>query len=264
MLNGVLNKVSTELHFHEETYKQSYSYSENFKEIAFSGKLYNAQKLKKKLLTRNHLFKTDSDSEVILKAYYNQNQISRLVKNKPISTFNVDQQLYQYFHNLNTNESVNRMMYTAFKFVLPNDMLVKTDWMSKINGLEIKTPFLDHRVLELAYKVPLNFKMRGAKGKIILKETYSDLLPNDILFAKKRGFEIPLAEWFKTELKELVVSSLTKEKVEKANLVHFDTVETIIDEHMKSKKNHANLIWSLIVLHKWHENFLGKVEGGRK
>ncbi|MCM3639281.1 asparagine synthase (glutamine-hydrolyzing) [Sporosarcina luteola] len=195
---------------------------------------------------------------------YDQDQISRLVKHKSINRFKVEEQLSDYFSYLNTNESVNRMMYTDFKFALPNDMLVKTDRMSKINGLEIRSPFLDHKVVELAYEIPLKFKMRRANGKIILKETFSDLLPNKILTAKKRGFEIPLAEWFKTELKELVVSSLTRETVEKVNLVHFDTVETIIEEHMKSKKNHANLIWSLIVLHKWHENFLRNVEGGEK
>ncbi|WP_252503977.1 asparagine synthase (glutamine-hydrolyzing) [Sporosarcina sp. Marseille-Q4943] len=195
---------------------------------------------------------------------YGQDEISRLVKHKSFNKFNVDEQLSDYFFYLNTNESVNRMMYTDFKFALPNDMLVKTDRMSKINGLEIRSPFLDHKVVELAYEIPLKYKMRRANGKIILKETFSDLLPDKILTAKKRGFEIPLAEWFKTELKELVVSSLTKEKVEKANLVHFPAVQTIIEEHMKSKKNHANLIWSLIVLHKWHENFLRNVEGGKK
>lgn len=195
---------------------------------------------------------------------YDHDQISRLVKNQSLKKFNVDKQLFNYFHYLNTNESVNRMMYTDFKFVLPNDMLVKTDRMSKINGLEIRSPFLDHKVVELAYEIPLKFKLRGTNGKIILKETFADLLPNDIITARKRGFEIPLAEWFKDELKELIFSSLTKEKVEKANLVHFDIVEIIIEEHMKSKKNHANLIWSLIVLHKWYENFLRNVEGKEK
>lgn len=195
---------------------------------------------------------------------YGQDEISRLVKNKSSNRFNVDQQLLHYFQYLNTNEPVNRMMYTDFKFALPNDMLVKTDRMSKINGLEIRSPFLDHQVVELAYEIPLKYKKRGAQGKIILKETFSDLLPKDILTAKKRGFEIPLTEWFKNELKELVVTSLSKEKVEKANLVHFHIVEIIIEEHMKSKKNHANLIWSLIVLHKWYENFLRHIEGGEK
>ncbi|MCG7345456.1 asparagine synthase (glutamine-hydrolyzing) [Sporosarcina sp. ACRSL] len=195
---------------------------------------------------------------------YDHDQISRLVKNKSLNRFNVDEQLFHYFHYLNTNEPVNRMMYTDFKFALPNDMLVKTDRMSKINGLEIRSPFLDHKVVELAYEIPLKYKMRRTQGKIILKETFSDLLPKDILTAKKRGFEIPLNEWFKNELKELVASSLSKEKVEQANLVHFHIVEIIIEEHMKGKKNHANLIWSLIVLHKWYENFLRHVEGGEK
>lgn len=192
---------------------------------------------------------------------YDPDQISRLVKHKSENSFNVDKQLLNYFQYLNTNEPVNRMMYTDFKFALPNDMLVKTDRMSKINGLEIRSPFLDHKVVELAYEIPLKFKRRGANGKIILKETFSDLLPKEIINAKKRGFEIPLAEWFKEELKELVVSSLAKEKVEKANLVHFHAIETIIEEHMKGKKNHANLLWSLIVLHKWHENLLRNVGG---
>lgn len=195
---------------------------------------------------------------------YDHDQITQLVKNRALNKFNVDGQLLSYFQYLNTTEPVNRMMYTDFKFALPNDMLVKTDRMSKINGLEIRSPFLDHKVVELASEIPLNYKMRGKNGKIILKETFSDLLPKEIITAKKRGFEIPLAEWFKEELKELVLSSLTREKVEKADLVHFPIVEIIIEEHMKSKKNHANLLWSLIVLHKWYENFLRNIEGEEK
>ena len=192
---------------------------------------------------------------------YDSDQISKLVINKSFNKFNVDKQLLDYFNHLNSEEPVNRMMYTDLKFALPNDMLVKTDRMSGIHGLGIRSPFLDHKVVELAYEIPLTYKMRGTNRKIILKETFSDLLPKEILAAKKRGFGIPLAEWFKKELKELVYSSLTKEKVEEANLVHFHMVNTIIEEHMESKKNHANLLWSLIVLHKWLENFNRNVEG---
>ncbi|MFC6040239.1 asparagine synthase-related protein [Paenisporosarcina macmurdoensis] len=191
---------------------------------------------------------------------FNKDQVSKLLK-KPTknNTFNVDKQLHDYFYYIKDAEPVERMMYTDLKYALPNDMLVKTDRMSMLNSLEIRSPFLDHKIVEMAFNIPLQYKIIGTKRKIILKDTFSEFLPNEILNAKKRGFGIPLAEWFKSELKELLLSTLSKENVESANLVNYSVVSEIIIEHQNGKKNHANLLWSLVVLHKWYEKFMKSI-----
>lgn len=186
---------------------------------------------------------------------YEKDQIALLVKNKVTSMIDIDEQLFHYYHFLEHADAIHQMMYTDLKFTLPNDMLVKINRMSSMHNLETKLPLLDEQIIEYAYTIPTNYKIRGTKRKIILKEAFQHLLPKEIITAKKRGFSIPLAEWFKNELKEMVYCTLSKEKIENANLVNFNIVERIIEEHMTNRINHANLIWSLLVLHKWHEHF---------
>src|SRR5699024_1261585 len=103
-----------------------------------------------------------------------------------------DEKIEQYFNYLNTNQPVNQMMYTDVKFALPNDMLVKVERMTRLNSLLVRSPFLDKDVIDFAFNIPLKYKMRGNNRKIILKDTFNELLPNEVLNAPKKGFGIPI------------------------------------------------------------------------
>ncbi|MFQ5559764.1 MAG: asparagine synthase (glutamine-hydrolyzing), partial [Nitrospinota bacterium] len=108
-------------------------------------------------------------------------------------------------------ENINKILFTDIHTCLPNDMLVKVDSMSMANSLEVRSPFLDFRVVEEVMKMPGQFKIEKTCLKKILKETFHDILPAHLVNRPKQGFEIPVGEWFRNELKELFFDTLVKE-----------------------------------------------------
>ena len=98
-------------------------------------------------------------------------------------------------------DNINKMLYTDISTCLPNDMLLKVDWMSMANSLEVRSPFLDYNVVELAMSFPGNYKIHKSHLKRILKDSFSDILPPKIQNRSKQGFEVPIGEWFKNEIK---------------------------------------------------------------
>jgi len=165
-----------------------------------------------------------------------------------------DEKIEQYFNYLNTNQPVNQMMYTDVKFALPNDMLVKVERMTRLNSLLVRSPFLDKDVIDFAFNIPLKYKMRGNNRKIILKDTFNELLPNEVLNAPKKGFGIPIGEWFKKELRPLLLDVLSEENVKDTGLFNYSEIERILSSHFNERDNNANILWTLFVFHYWYHN----------
>src|SRR5207249_5573840 len=101
------------------------------------------------------------------------------------------------------SDRINRMLYTDCRLGLPGDMLAKVDMASMANALEVRVPFLDHRVVEHAFRIPGRWKIGALRGKRILRQTFRDVLPPAIVRRSKRGFEPPVGEWFRRELRDL-------------------------------------------------------------
>jgi asparagine synthase (glutamine-hydrolysing) len=131
------------------------------------------------------------------------------------------QSLLNYYRN----DELNSILFSDFKDSLPGDMLTKVDWMSMQNSLEVRVPFLDHRVVELAFKMPSSLKLRNGQGKYILKETFKDLLPASLHDRPKAGFEVPISRWLKTDLKFLVEQYLAEERIRDQGLFDHDIVK---------------------------------------
>lgn len=139
------------------------------------------------------------------------------------------------------------MMYMHLKSNLPNDYLVKVDRMSMSNSLETRAPFLDFRLIELMYGVHKNVKMQGWERKSVLRNTVARQLPEQIIKAPKRGFGVPLREWFKQDsyLEDLRFSNA-------GELLSNETIQGIVDGNRKGYSDNGNFLWTLIML----ESFL--------
>ena len=111
----------------------------------------------------------------------------------------------------NINANYNSILYTDIQLVLENDMLVKVDRMSMSNSLEVRVPFLDHKIVDFAFTLPTNFKIDKNQQKKILKDAFKDYLPDELYNRKKQGFEVPLLKWFKTDLKSMITDDLLKD-----------------------------------------------------
>lgn len=150
------------------------------------------------------------------------------------------------------DDSLNRMLYADLTQSLPNDMLNKVDWMSMKNALEVRVPLLDHRVVEFAFNMPGDLKMRHGKGKYILLETFKDILPKSLLNRPKMGFEIPISKWLKTDLKFLIDDYLSKERIQRQKIFNYEPIEQLIHDLFSGHKDTSWQIWNLIVFQVWY------------
>ncbi len=155
----------------------------------------------------------------------------------------------QYNCKANLTDQLNPMLYVDFSFALPNDMLLKVDLASMYNSLEVRSPFLDYRIAELAYGIPGAFKMKGKNRKIILKETFKDILPPFVHRRPKKGFDVPLGKWLKSELRDLFWDTVRS----KAGPVELNTysVESLYRDHTLNRFDYSKQLWAIFVLKYW-------------
>ena len=132
-------------------------------------------------------------------------------------------------------------------------MLVKTDRMSMSRSLEVRVPFLDHKLVDFAFSLPPDFKINGTQRKKILKEAFADYLPAEIFTRKKQGFEVPLLKWFRTNLKSMITDDLLSDKfVKEQGIFHVEEIKKIRSQLFGSNPNDAVArVWALIVFQYW-------------
>ena len=153
------------------------------------------------------------------------------------------------------DDLLNRQLYADLSIYLADDILVKVDRMSMATSLETRAPFLDARVMELAFSMPGDLKIRGGTRKFILKQALRGLVPDRILDRKKEGFSIPMKQWLKRELKPLMERLLAPERLAARGLIEPAETRRLIDEHCAGRANHAHVLFSLMVFERWAEEF---------
>ena len=143
--------------------------------------------------------------------------------------------------------------YLAFdqNYYLPDDILVKSDRMSMAHSVEVRPPFLDHRIVEFAATLPDSFKIRGSRQKFLLKELMKNKLPAQILGRRKVGFDIPAHEWLRGPLRSLLVDTLREGASQHAGLFQSETIERFLRLHLEKKANLGYHLWGLMILFLW-------------
>jgi asparagine synthase (glutamine-hydrolysing) len=148
------------------------------------------------------------------------------------------------------------MMRHDQHFYLPDCLMVKSDVASMANSLEVRCPFLDHRLAEFAATIPSGMKRDTAGGKRILKRAVKDLLPPEILTKPKTGFGIPLAKWFRGELSDLLRGTLLDERASRRGLLDGRFVKKMVDEQIDGRRDWSNRLWAFLVLELWFREFI--------
>lgn len=153
---------------------------------------------------------------------------------------------------------INEVLASDAQMVLHGDMLQKVDLMSMANGLEVRVPFLDHRVVALAFQMEQDMKIKGNQRKIVLREAFRDYLPDELYHRPKHGFEVPLLDWFRKEMRlELDQVVFSKELIEAQGIFDWKQIaRTKKRLHSFDPGDSAILVWSLYVFNKWYERFL--------
>src|SRR5689334_5123208 len=162
----------------------------------------------------------------------------------------------QIAEECDSDELVTRMQNIDTCLYLAEDILTKVDRASMAVSLEVRAPFLDHRVAEFAASLPRNYKLRGLKTKYILKKAVRDMLPAFVTRRGKKGFGVPVAEWLKVKLRPLARDLLSPERVRRAGVFNPAYVARLQDEHERGVANHRKLLWTLLMFELWHESFV--------
>ena len=155
-----------------------------------------------------------------------------------------------------TSDLLNRQLYADLTIYLADDILVKVDRMSMATSLETRAPFLDADVMELAFSMRGNLKIRGGERKFILKEALRNALPARILERRKEGFSIPMKNWLRRELSPLMEHLLSPQRLGARGLIDPAETRRLIDEHRAGSANHAHVLFSLMVFERWAEEFV--------
>lgn len=137
------------------------------------------------------------------------------------------------------------------QYFLADDILVKSDRMSMAHAVEVRPPFLDHRIIEFAATLPDSFKIRGSQQKYLLKQLMQDKLPKPILKGRKVGFDIPAHEWLRGPLRSLLIDTLREGASEHAELFRMETIERTLQLHMERRANLGYHLWGLMILFLW-------------
>lgn len=139
---------------------------------------------------------------------------------------------------------------------LPDDILHKVDSGCMAHGLEPRAPFLDHRVVELAMRIPASVKRRRGRGKAILREAYAGDLPAQALNRRKAGFGLPLDHWLRGELAGYCRDLLLDQRTLSRGLYARDGIERMLEDHVSGRANREEAIWTLVMLEHWHRSVL--------
>ena len=159
------------------------------------------------------------------------------------------------FKRVGARDSLHAMIRSDFEYYLPGDLLVKADLATMANSLELRSPLLDHDVIEWANSLPTKFKVAGRESKHILKDIARSLVPADLIDRPKMGFAIPRAEWLRNELREITHDLLTDEVARSRGWFDQHEIHRILAEH-KAGQDRDSIIWPALCLELWARNWL--------
>jgi len=142
----------------------------------------------------------------------------------------------------------DRLWYFYQKFYMCDDILVKVDRASMANSLEVRAPFLDKNVVEYVCSLPYNYKLRGMTTKRLLKRTFKNILPKEVIKRPKKGFGIPVSGWLKNELKPLLLDTINQKTVEADGFFSWPHVNGLITDHLSGKRNNRKQLFAIVSL----------------
>jgi asparagine synthase (glutamine-hydrolysing) len=153
------------------------------------------------------------------------------------------------------NDPLLRLQQVDQAVYLPDDILVKADRMTMANSLEGRVPFLDHRVVEFAAKLPANLRVRGIRTKVLLKRAMRASLPAEVIGGRKRGFNVPIPIWLRGQLRDFVNDVLHPRRVRDAGFFDPRAVRDLIQDHAERRHDRSRNIWGLLMFELWREEY---------
>ena len=146
-----------------------------------------------------------------------------------------------------TDHPLSLVQYLDMKTYLPGDILTKVDRASMAHALEVRVPILDHKLVEWISGLPPDLKLRGSEGKYLFKKSMQPHLPDEVLYRQKRGFAVPVAEWFRGPLRDRVRAQVLGPRMADSGIFDMGYLETLVDQHITARRDHSPALWALLM-----------------
>ena len=153
-------------------------------------------------------------------------------------------------------DDLNQVLMLDMRLYLENDILVKLDRASMMASLEGRVPLLNNDFVAYATGLPLSLKLRGLRSKFLLRRALRGLLPEGILRRRKKGFGVPVAEWFRGPVKEQLLETLAPERLRREGLFDPSEVGRLVGDHLAGRADNRKQLWTLFAFQAWHEGYL--------
>lgn len=160
-----------------------------------------------------------------------------------------------HFNSLDTEDILDKMLYTDLMTRIPDHLMTLNDRMSMANSIETRSPLIDYKLVEFAASIPANLKLKRNNLKYILKKIALRYLPKDLVYREKQGFGFPIAKWMRTDLRNFILNLFKNSRLVEIGLFRKNYIEILISEHLSGKRDHNYKLWILINLEIWYKIF---------
>jgi len=178
-------------------------------------------------------------------------QLLGVASGRPVDQSPVYQSVVEPYLRCPSRDAVQRAEYADLKVYLPNDPLVKVDRMSMAHSLEVRSPLLDYRLVELAFRIPASRKQRWRRGKVLLRQLARQRLPGRLWKLPKRGFTMPIGAWISGPHEQMFREEVLRSRAALSTLVTPGVLERQFDEHRRGVRDHGYTLWAVWVLERW-------------
>ena len=192
-------------------------------------------------------------NQVWLGSFDRQDQRSLLAE--PEAGFDPYEDIAAAEAECDSEDPVGRMIYMYSRFYLADDILTKADRASMACSLEVRAPLLDWTFVEFLNSLPSEMKLRGFTSKYILKRAMQDKLPPGIAHRGKKGFGIPVAKWFRGDLRELVLDTLSQTRIHQQGIFRWTEIERLLRDHLRGSRDNRKQLWTLFMFQLWYERY---------
>jgi asparagine synthase (glutamine-hydrolysing) len=169
---------------------------------------------------------------------------------RQLNGYDSAQVLRDHYDRADTLDPLSRIQYVDIKTYLADDILVKVDRASMANSLEVRCPLLDHKLMEMIARIPSGLKLRNGCGKYIFKKALEQVLPRGVLTRAKKGFSVPVAEWFRRDLKEFAREAIFQER---DDLLNRAFLSDCWKQHQRGQRDWSALLWCVLMFRSWQQ-----------
>ncbi|MCL4297294.1 MAG: asparagine synthase (glutamine-hydrolyzing) [Anaerolineae bacterium] len=165
-------------------------------------------------------------------------------------------QAYTHARECDARLPLNQLLYNDIKMYLEGDILYKVDRASMAASLEVRVPFLNREMVHFATDLPLELKLRRLTTKYLLKKSMSQKLPREIINRPKKGFNMPVARWLTTELRDVVLEMLSEERINRQGFFNYAYVRELLDQHLSYRQDNRKVLWTLFIFQLWYNRYI--------